>query len=494
MSVTISKENVDFAKGFLVQYLKDAGYEGSLEDGTAVYDVLIKPFALLYTMFSQDRKKAEAYLSLQKAQEYKNELGVDYEDAVDSILSNFFINRHDGQVTTGTISLSFIKPLNFLQLKQDEVICSIEGEDFLPQQEYVFTTSDFTAYFNTTTNTNEYRVNVDVESENNAELNITTETQVKGNLNNIYYLSAKPVYSFTPGSYKEPADQFIHRSKKSLTTRELISDRAINTVLLDKYADLRSVYIAGYGSPEQIRDIVTWQYVTVHVGNKADIYLKAPIVEQEKQVTSDGSVVIEDHNAMVLDVQNTSGVSFSFTVDADETLLGTAKYYPTISTSSGEVTVFYLTCPLVKQISDFMLSIDNRVTCYDPLIKSSFPVVLDFSISVILKPTLRTESEIINDLKEVAVKYINHIEQGDKYFSSILIQKIHSEVAEIKKVATPLECTATVFDPKTNNYQSIDVGDELGSPSTSIQSNQFSLNTLQFFTGNNHINVTTFTD
>lgn len=85
--VYFSKENLDSALNVIVQFLRDSGYEGTLDDGTGISDIVLKPNAMLYALFSQQVEKATAYQSLQKAQELKASIGQDeYDEAVDSII------------------------------------------------------------------------------------------------------------------------------------------------------------------------------------------------------------------------------------------------------------------------------------------------------------------------------------------------------------------------------------------------------------------------
>jgi len=55
----ISQERISQATNIIVQFLRDSGYAGSLEDGTGLNDVVIKPSAVIYSLLAQMVDKAE---------------------------------------------------------------------------------------------------------------------------------------------------------------------------------------------------------------------------------------------------------------------------------------------------------------------------------------------------------------------------------------------------------------------------------------------------
>ena len=59
--IVISSEQLEEARNLICQYLRDAGYKGSLEDGTGIADAVIKPAALITLFIRQELNKARAY-------------------------------------------------------------------------------------------------------------------------------------------------------------------------------------------------------------------------------------------------------------------------------------------------------------------------------------------------------------------------------------------------------------------------------------------------
>ena len=52
--IVISSEQLEEARNLICQYLRDAGYKGSLEDGTGIADAVIKPAALITLFIRQE--------------------------------------------------------------------------------------------------------------------------------------------------------------------------------------------------------------------------------------------------------------------------------------------------------------------------------------------------------------------------------------------------------------------------------------------------------
>ena len=155
----VSRESFDYARNLIIQFLRDADYEGGLEDGTGISDAVITPNALLYGLFQQAVDKVSAYLSLSRAEElYRaGRLGADeYDAAVDAVMSNWFVTRNMGKPTYGTLRLWFLRPLDFLRFRKGEVAGTADSLTLLVNEDRVFTTHDFELLVNAADNVAEY--------------------------------------------------------------------------------------------------------------------------------------------------------------------------------------------------------------------------------------------------------------------------------------------------------------------------------------------------
>ena len=246
----ITEEDMLYAKNALIQLLLDSGYEGTLEDGTAVYDLLIKPNSLIYTILQKDITKAKAYLSLDKAIEAKDILGDEYDKVIDDILSNWFVTRKEGKSSRGNVRCYFSKPLDLLSITPENTSFTIDGLKYIPQGTSNFTKDNFIKRDTGTVLTTTVYLDIPVVSVDATDNKVTTGSKVTGDINSMYYLRAEIPNEFTHGESKEDSETFINRSKDVITTRELISYKAIKTVLINEFDNLSDVFIAGYGDPE----------------------------------------------------------------------------------------------------------------------------------------------------------------------------------------------------------------------------------------------------
>lgn len=295
-NITLSRERIENAANVIIQFLKDAGYSGSLEDGTGLNDIVVKPSSVIRELIAQIADRATAYQSLQKAYEMRETIGEEeFSSAVDCILSNWFVTRNEGKPSKGSVRLWFLKPLDFMHVKDGESMGSVGSAALVADGEQVFTQSSFSCIINTTENENEYYVDVSVRT---VQFSTIAPSDISGDsvllqYQDIYFLRTTIPGEFTPGVLVEGTDNFIRRTEWAITTRELITARAINTVLLDTFPDIIRLYVARHGSKEQLRDIIYYEGIKVHYGNKADIYIASSPSIQKLEVLADENGFID---------------------------------------------------------------------------------------------------------------------------------------------------------------------------------------------------------
>lgn len=495
--VYFSKENLDSALNVIVQFLRDSGYEGTLDDGTGISDIVLKPNAMLYSLFSQQVEKATAYQSLQKAQELKSAIGQDeYDEAVDAILSNWFVSRNEGKRSTGMVRLWFLEPLPFLHFKAGSHVAAVSGHNLVATADSVFTAESFSAILNTANNVEEYYVDVHVETADNTDYAPTAGESVTATVGDIYYLRAEIPDNFIGGTTKESSEAFISRTRQAITTRELITERAINTVLREIFDQIYSVYVARHGSEEQIRDIIPFEGILVHVGNKADIYvsealsrrtLRVPCGQVDMQQFPTNNVILH-----ILSVKDEAGHDLPYTFYTDEEVWGAfTPCSQSLFIDAPEDTVAVVTWlydPYLSDIHTFVNSADQRVACYDPWVRHKFPIVARFKLRVLVGDT--TE-DIEGRVKEVVESYVISLAKtGGTWSSSELVSAIHNAIPAVNKVYLPIEGTCELFDPKTCTTMQAELGNNFSVASfPKGYSKQISENTVQFYTDKDLIEV-----
>lgn len=304
-NLDISQNKLEEAASYLIQYLRDSGFEGSTEAGTGIYDVLIRPSAMLYALFNDMATKAKVYNSITEAENQRSVIGEEeYSSAIDSILSNWFVTRKDGNKSTCTVRLYFIRIVPYFEITKDGTPkVSVNGINYDVIRNYVLSSSNFSSIYNSERNAVEYYTDIELESIDNTE---ATSGDVIPNINSIYLLRAVLIGDVVSGKSFESTEDFIARTKQVITTRELISNNAIFTNLQETFTGIRELYIAGFGFPEQLRDVVFFNDVDIHVGNKADIYLNIDLETSETScfVNSTGVVSLQPISRHIADVIN----------------------------------------------------------------------------------------------------------------------------------------------------------------------------------------------
>jgi len=494
--LNITKQSVERAKEFILQYMIDSGYEGSLEDGTGVHDVLVKGYSLLYAMLQEQMEKTSGYLSLKNAQEVKSQLGAEYDDAVDAVLSNWFVERKEGTPTQGRLRLWFTRPVGFLQLFKDDEVFKFDGKFFAPQQEYIFTQDDFELVINKPQNAEEYFVDVSIISVENDKIIIEDGDQFTSYINNIYFIRGEALGDFETGASAESSEDFIDRTSHVITTRELISLSAFATVLPQEFPGVQSVYVAGHGDTEQLRDVVNFGDIEIHTGNKADIYIESPLnkISETYAVGGNNTVDLSGKGvATVLDVRrlNEERTSVEFSVGTDETLWLTAASpceitVPDVSEGT-EVEIIYLYSPDIFPVSDFITSPGQRVSCYDPLAKAKHPVVLSFMFASTRPQEYLTPLE--TEIKTIVQEYIRSLRHQDNYIESVLIEYLHSRLPALSGIKVPVNAEFLLFDEAVGRSVTGHCVSSFRVPEVGSLSKQISANTIQFYTDSSFITV-----
>lgn len=366
-NLVFAEDEFTSAVDVIVAFLREAGYDGSIEAGTGIYDAVVKPNALLYSLFYQLVDRTKAYLSLQQATDMHEDGTLsddDYDAAVDSVLSNWFVTRSEGTATSGKLRLWFSQPIDFLMFSEDDYIGTANSVSLVASSTQVFTEESFSNVVNATTEYNEYYIDVVVESSSNTDIEIEAGTSCTATVSSIYYLRATIPADFTAGKSIEDSETFIERTKLAITTRELITDAAILTVLREEFPQIDSLYVAGHSDAEQIRDIFECNGALIHYGNKADIWVCTALARESQEFTitlTDGvtsTVLSTDemsdtcHFGHIFSVTDPDGNELPVTIEVSETEWEEPGYKPTITVDlsslieSGEIVTY--TCALVE--------------------------------------------------------------------------------------------------------------------------------------------------
>ena len=306
--VYVTKEAQQYSENLISQWLRDSGYDGSLEDGTSLYDVVVRPSGLIYTLFRQNIDKAYAYMSLSKANELRRVLSdEDYDAAIDGIMSNWFVSRNAGGKATGMIRLYFSRLLDFISFSDGEYIGAYGGVNFNARiydiyqaNAKAFNRADFQSVMDTSGNITEYYIDLPVISAENTGLDIPEGSVFTVQAPDVYFVRGVAAADFIPGQDRETSDEFVARTREAITTRELITRRAFHTVLPEQFPEIYSLYVSGCGDPEMIRDLKEFCNLPIHVGNKADLWIGSYLARTQEVC----QVQTDDQDRTYIELQN----------------------------------------------------------------------------------------------------------------------------------------------------------------------------------------------
>ena len=513
--ITITTDELSDAQNFLVQYLRDAGYDGSLEDGTAVYDIIVKGMSLLYLLFKKDVDKAQSYLSIASALKNSELLGDELDTVIDTILGNWFVTRKGGTRTTGRVRLVYSHPRDFTTLLATIPIIAINSVMFVPEVDVSFSAENFGSVINSIGTGLEYYVELDVVSIDNDSTEILVGTAIQSYLADIYFLRAEITENFTPGTLQEGNDGFIFRTQKAITTRELITERAIETVLMDEFSGVDSIYVAGHGDPEQMRDHTIFAdensniNVQVHVGNKSDIYVGCDLTQTVLEfvmpdtniITLDAyfaEIITADLVTVIDDVETLESVVYLWD-DVEEGYFGAVGNPVSLSIPEcieGDlIRLTVLSHLLPVQIENFVTDKEQRVSCYDPIVKTKFPVILEIGFGAVASADGLTTSDIEALIASEVTNFVIGLKSGDVFILSELIRYLHNTVSCLYQVQLPITVDYTFTDPKSRERVTGSLVNEFSIPTTlndeiTALSNQISWKTIQFYTSTNLLNIT----
>ncbi len=499
----LSRERIEDASNVIIQFLRDSGYAGSLEDGTGLADTVVKPNAVLRALMAQLADKACAYQSLKKAQELRDDIGeTEYDAAVDCILSNWFVTRNQGKPSRGIIRMWFLQPLDYMRFADGQAVGQINSQSLVANGEQIFTQDSFSLVLNTTENQNEYYVDVAVRTRDFSTIapTETSNASLSVSYDDIYYLRSTVPSAFVPGILVESSADFIKRTEQAITTRELITARAINTVLLDKFDEIIRLYVARHGSREQLRDIVQFQERAVHVGNKADIYIASSLQRQTLALTADEAGNIDPAQlpqscsvVAFLGAKDATGQPLELSIAVEESLCASHGYLPREIkvAGSGAVSLDLLTDTVIDRVHDFVFAESQRVACYDPLVRHCFPFLLYPELNVQL---VNRKQDVTSQIKQAVLEYVDYIVRNSQpWVASELVASVHVRVPNVKKINLPLACRGVIFDPLTSKAHEMELDStfSIGADYTKGHSWQISDSTVQFYTDAEMITVTT---
>jgi hypothetical protein len=257
-----------------------------LREGTALYDLVIRPNATLMAMLN---KALNFYFVQNTIAGVNNETS---QEVVDSILSNWFLTRKIGIKAVVNARLFFARQKD-VTLSTDIFFSPDNTLKYFPLASVLIPKNQLIL----DTFENEYYFDVDLVAENEGkDYDLSTGSLLYFSNFDPFFLHAEINFLKSVAVDTETNNDFIERAQTAISTRNLINVPSIISKMLEDFSLLEGVTPIGFGDAEMIRDQI-YSYVPsltppttlIHTGGKVDVYSRVPLTTGIVQLTTDGT-------------------------------------------------------------------------------------------------------------------------------------------------------------------------------------------------------------
>ena len=231
-------------EALIVQLLQEQHPQLHVAPGSAAYDTLVTPLALVLQPFRDHLRVIQRNQSLSNAQTMLPE-------ELDRLVSSFLVERRQGTKALGVQRVVF-PTLQAVSIPTTARFTDDVGNRFRPLNSLQISLT--TLSNNTLAATGEYYVDVPVVAEKVGEASAALAGAVTGISGVAGATRTYNAADFFQGSIGESNSQLVARVKKSLANRELVKSTAISSLLLDTFPSIRDVLVQGYGDSRMTRD------------------------------------------------------------------------------------------------------------------------------------------------------------------------------------------------------------------------------------------------
>lgn len=294
-SIVISQQDLTRADTFLTTYLKDKITDADFSEGSVLRDFVVKAIAYIFAYLERERKITRDRQSLLSLASLP--AGESVDEAVDALLSNWFLTRKTGAPAVLTVVLHFSQAVD-VEINPGTRFFKSKSTVFVPNilSTVLIPASDLRPNVNADGSITDYSVTVSmVAAANGVAGNVTPGRFVSADPFNGYFLYAENLTKGGGGRDIETSAELLARAPTAISVRNLINLRSIDTVLRDTFA-VEAVRVIGHGDAEMIRDLSVESVsgLRMHVGGYVDTYVELPRIEVVETLTIGGSFLRPD--------------------------------------------------------------------------------------------------------------------------------------------------------------------------------------------------------
>lgn len=289
-TIEITEADRQAAEDFLVQFLKEQLPNVDLSKGASLRDLLVTGLSLVTAEFRQEATNTLKRQSIRRVIELPD--GEDKDDAVDEILSNLYITRNTGKKSRGTVTIHFSQATS-ITIKPTDRFNRTTTAAFAPDitSNVAYDASELGIVRDSNNVITEYTLRLSVvATETGIANDIDAGVFLTHSLTNPFITQVTNDAAFTGGKSVESTSELLLRAPTALTLRDLVTDRASDTVIREKFTSISKVAVIGMGDPEMQRDKVTTlqSSLNIHAGGYTDLYVSSNLVTQSVYTASVG--------------------------------------------------------------------------------------------------------------------------------------------------------------------------------------------------------------
>lgn len=496
---SFTAEEIRQAQSIVRQYISDRYKDLDFSELSSLNDLVVRPTAQLFLVFSKLIKSFYATNTLSKALELGDSAS---SVVVDSLLSNFTIFRKVGDVAFGKVKL-VIKgaPIN-ISISQSLELSTIDGLKFFPQRNFIASQSPALSENLKIIPESDRRQSTIIvpviASAPGSQYNIEQYTPLTTQTNAFDIISISAFNNFSGGKNSESNQDLINRLIPALSARNLASPLAIEQTLRERFPSIEQISIQSVNSANMTRN--SHNIFGIKSGCFCDVYVKTANFLQESVTekiaqriswvdpnmpeTGDyiGKYLVkidrEDfpgHYSVTRVTPNEQNILGGYLIlkeilkinnNAED---GTQPNYinnitegnyssyiekyvifdPVIDPNPSDISdlsvkIYSEGIPYIKEIQDFVNSSDAQTALVDTLIRAYIPCLIDVSeIKVKIKAGTVTAEEV----QSIIVDYINSV---DPKKENIRIDGLISSLKRhdgVISVDTPILVTAKINAP-----------------------------------------------
>ncbi len=301
VEIVVSDTDILDAESFLETYLTEQVTEGNFQEGGALRDLAIKAIAAIYAYWRGEADLIAKKQSLLRIQEEIADLetgvteSIDVTQAVDEVMSNWFVNRKGGQISRVPGYLHFSQKATISITKDTKFWRTATLAYYVDSlaDPFVIPESELLPQFNTKGGLIDYVAIVPLKA---ALIGVIYDqspgrfTRVEAPNGLPYFTYAENKENASGGDDVESSEELLERADTAISVRNLINNRSIDVTLQEEFVDISETLTIGMGEPEMVRDRRTEiaSHIQIHTGGHYDTYLELPLNRVEENGTVGG--------------------------------------------------------------------------------------------------------------------------------------------------------------------------------------------------------------